>query len=186
MSGFTLMRKTHLSHREKGINFIFYLKTGSERPREPLPLSGLYSCFPRMFLLVLPERDGSRPFTLKKMTPETALRKLRKFCLALPEVKETMTFGNPTFMAGKRTFVVLDKYKGDYAIAFKATPADQMVLIMDPRFYITPYSGKHGWTSLKLSDDMNWEEIRDLTIMSYRLVALKRMIRLLDQKPRNS
>ena len=115
------------------------------------------------------------------MKPETALRKLRKLCLALPEVTETRTFGNPTFMAGKRTFVVLDKYKGDYAIAFKATPADQMVLTMDPRFYITPYSGKYGWTSLKLSDDMDWEEVRNLSIMSYRLVALKRMIRQLDQ-----
>ena len=112
------------------------------------------------------------------------LRKLRKICFDLPEVSETVTYGNPTFMAGKRTFAVLDKYKGEFAIAFKATFADQMALTMDTRFYITPYSGKHGWTSLRLSDEIDWSEVRTLLNTSYRLVALKRMIRKLDNQGR--
>jgi predicted DNA-binding protein (MmcQ/YjbR family) len=116
------------------------------------------------------------------MKPDTALPKLRKICLALPEVVETVTFGNPTFKAGKRTFVVLDKYKGEYAIAFKATLADQTALTLDPRFYITPYSGNHGWVSLRLNARMDWEEVGALALMSYRLVALKRMLMLLDQR----
>ena len=116
------------------------------------------------------------------MRTDQALRKLRGICLGLPEVTETVTFGHPTFMAGKRTFAVLEPYKGEYAIAFKATPADQSALTIDPRFYVTPYSGKHGWTSLRLSDDIDWHEVRDLMLMSYRLIALKRMLRVLEQK----
>jgi predicted DNA-binding protein (MmcQ/YjbR family) len=115
------------------------------------------------------------------MRIDQALNKLRKICLGWPEVKETVTFGHPTFMAGKRTFAVLEPYKGEYAIAFKATPADQTALTMDPRFYITPYSGKHGWTSLRLSDNLDWHAVHDLLLMSYRLVALKRMIKALEQ-----
>ena len=111
---------------------------------------------------------------------------MREVCLKLPEVTETVTFGNPTFRAGKRTFAVLDKYKGEYAIAVKATSADQTALVMDPRFYITPYSGQHGWTSMKISNDIDWEEVRQLLTMSYRLLALKRMLKALDQQTRDS
>ena len=111
----------------------------------------------------------------------TTLKQLRKICLALPEVTETVTFGNPTFQAGKKTFAVLDNYKGEYSIAFKATKADQAALTMDPRFFISPYSGKHGWTSMRLVKDMDWDEVRELILGSYRLLALKRMLKQLDE-----
>lgn len=114
------------------------------------------------------------------MTPSQALKRLRPLCLSFPETTETVTFGHPTFVAGKRTFAVLDRYKGEYAIAFKATYADQTALTMDPRFYVTPYSGKHGWTSLRLDADFGWQEVRKLIESSYRLVALKRMLAALD------
>ncbi len=39
--------------------------------------------------------------------PEAALEKLRPICLELPEVIETVTYGNPTFMAGKRGWTSL-------------------------------------------------------------------------------
>jgi predicted DNA-binding protein (MmcQ/YjbR family) len=114
-----------------------------------------------------------------------AIECLRRICLALPESAETVTFGHPTFVAGRRTFAVLDEYESEYAIAFKATPADQAALTMDPRFYVSPYSGKHGWTSLRLASpenwtEIDWDEVAALIEASYRLVALKRMIRALD------
>lgn len=115
------------------------------------------------------------------MTPDTALKHLRPICLPLPEVAETVTFGNPTFMAGKRTFAVLDRYKGEYSLAFKASKADQTALTMDPRFFVTPYVGQHGWTSLKVDNRIDWEEVQMLVESSYRLVALKRMLNMLDK-----
>jgi len=116
---------------------------------------------------------------------QDALEHLRRICLALPESAETVTFGHPTFVAGKRSFAVLDRYKSEYAIAFKATPADQAALTMDRRFYVSPYSGKHGWTSLRLASAkdwaaIDWDEVATLLEASYRLVALKRMLRTLD------
>jgi predicted DNA-binding protein (MmcQ/YjbR family) len=116
----------------------------------------------------------------KSMSPETAHKKLRKVCAELPEVVETVAWGHPTFLAGKKLFVVLDHYKGEYAIAFKATLADQAALTMQPRFYVSPYAGRHGWTSLRLDSDFDWDEVRDLVRAAYRLVALKRMLRALD------
>ena len=46
-------------------------------------------------------------------TERQVVTKLRKFCLPLPEVRETKTYGHPTFQAGKKTFVVIEEYHGD-------------------------------------------------------------------------
>jgi predicted DNA-binding protein (MmcQ/YjbR family) len=103
--------------------------------------------------------------------PEAALKKLRAICAKLPGTVETVTWGHPTFKAGKKAFAVLEPYTGEFAIAFKASFADQAALTMQPRFYITPYAGKHGWTSLRLVGELDWREIRDLVQNAYRLVA---------------
>lgn len=100
--------------------------------------------------------------------------------MALPEVVETVTWGHPTWLVGKKAFVVIEPYKGEYAIAFKATVADQTALTMDPRFYVTPYSGKYGWTSLRLTERMDWREVGALVESAHRLAAPKRLLAQLD------
>ena len=50
------------------------------------------------------------------ITEEEVLRRLREICLALPEVRETTTFGHPTFQVKGKTFVVLEEYKGELSI----------------------------------------------------------------------
>jgi predicted DNA-binding protein (MmcQ/YjbR family) len=114
------------------------------------------------------------------VVPESALKKLRAICADLPGAVETVTWGHPTFKAGKKAFAVLEPYKGEFAIAFKASFADQAALTMQPRFYITPYSGKHGWTSLRLQGRIDWRQIRDLIERAYRLTAPKHILRALD------
>lgn len=114
------------------------------------------------------------------MIPAAATKKLRALSMALPEVVETVTWGHPTWLAGKKAFVVIEPYKGEYAIAFKATVADQTALTMDPRFYVTPYAGKYGWTSLRLTERVDWQEVRALVESAYRLAAPKHMLAKLD------
>ena len=106
------------------------------------------------------------------MTTELAiLKKLRALCLKLPDARETVTFGHPTFQAGKKTFCVLEEYKGELCIVFKAELPDQQALIQSPRFFTAPYIGKHGWVSLRTNGKLDWGEIRDLVTESHRLVA---------------
>ena len=112
--------------------------------------------------------------------PEAALKRLRAICADLPGTVETVTWGHPTFKAGQKAFVVLEPYKGEYAIAFKASLTDQAVLTMQPRFYVTPYAGKFGWTSLRLAGPLDWSEIRDLVYRAYRLTASKKLLHALD------
>lgn len=111
---------------------------------------------------------------------EDALESLRQICLELPQTAETVTFGNPTFRAGKKTFAVLEWYHGELSIAFKSTLMEQEMLLQDPQFFRTPYVGHRGWVSLRVTEATDWDLVRDLVVDSYRLVANKRMLAGLD------
>ena len=117
------------------------------------------------------------------------LAELRKICLALPEARETTTFGHPTFQAGKKTFAVLDEYQGEPCLVIKLELPHQQAVLKSPRFFPSPYGAKHGWVCLKTSGRFDLEEVRELCVESYRAVALKRMLARLDgggeqRKPR--
>jgi predicted DNA-binding protein (MmcQ/YjbR family) len=113
-------------------------------------------------------------------TEKQILTRLRPICLALPEANEIETWGHPTFRAGTKTFAVLETYQGKLSIACKCAPRDAHALLEDARFYVTPYAGKHGWLSLQVGSRVDWDEVREFVVGSYRLVALKRMLAALD------
>lgn len=120
------------------------------------------------------------------MDPGKVLTRLRRTCLALPEVFETMSFGHPTFKAGKtakKIFAVFENYRGEDTICLKATLEDQALLTLDPRFFVAPYIGKHGWTSMRTAGALDWDEVEDLVRESYRLVASKSMLVKLGESP---
>ena len=103
-----------------------------------------------------------------------SLTKLRKICAELPEVNETVSFGHPTFQVAGKTFAVFEEYKGELGLALKVEKELQQVFLKDPRFYLTPYIGKHGWVTLRMEGmKLDWKEIRELVKGSHRLIASK-------------
>ncbi len=123
------------------------------------------------------------------MDYEYALECLRSLAATLPESSETETFGNPTFKAGKKTFAVIERHQdsGDDShtkpsvLSFKVDPEFQRVLCEDERFSVAPYVGRHGWTYALLNEIADWNEVEGFVIESYRLAALKRMLKALDE-----
>jgi predicted DNA-binding protein (MmcQ/YjbR family) len=106
------------------------------------------------------------------------LTRLRKICSQLPGVIETVTFGHPTFQIDGKTFTVFEQYKGEFGLAMKVEQELQPVFLKDPRFYLTPYIGKHGWVTLRMeTNPLDWKEIRELVRGSYTLVAPKKVRR---------
>jgi|SRR5690242_1203174 predicted DNA-binding protein (MmcQ/YjbR family) len=112
---------------------------------------------------------------------EHTLKRLRALCLALPETSETPSWGHPNFKAGKRTFVAFERIKGKASIAFRLDPADVDRLQQRREFFVTPY-GRGQWVSLRADRAIDWKAVKDLVERSYRVVALQRMIRVLDQR----
>ncbi len=115
---------------------------------------------------------------------DSYLAEVREVCLALPEAVEVEAWGRPTFRAGKKLFAVFDGH-GDhpYALVFKPEPDERPALMADERFYSPPYFGAAGWVALDLAcAPVDWVEVAELVECSYRLVALKRMVKQLDQR----
>ena len=106
-----------------------------------------------------------------KPSYDNILRRVRKSCLALPDTTETVTFDHPTFQVKGKTFAVLEEYKGELSICIKVGKTLQGVFLADPRFYLTPYVGKHGWVSRKVyAAPLDWREIDELLRGSHELV----------------
>ena len=110
------------------------------------------------------------------------LGKMREICLALPGTVEVAAWGHPNFKAGRKTFAALEEYKGQLCICFKTTLPDQEALLNDSRYFASPYTGHQGWVSMKAEGRPDWKAIRHHLVSSYRLVALKRMLELLDSR----
>ena len=112
------------------------------------------------------------------------LTELREVCLGFPEASEVEAGGRPTFRAGKKFFAV---FSGDddhpYGVIFKPEPDEYPALVQDARIYVPPYFGPGGWLALDFTvrETVDWTEVAELMEGSYRQVALKRMLKALEE-----
>ncbi|MGW0199543.1 MmcQ/YjbR family DNA-binding protein [Nonomuraea sp. NPDC003201] len=110
-----------------------------------------------------------------------ALERLRALCLALPEVTERPSHGEPTwFVRGKKTFVMFADHHHDDRLAFwcAAPPGVQGELVAeDPdRFFRPPYVGHRGWLGVYLDVEVDWTEVAEIVADAYRRIAPKSLI----------
>ncbi|MDQ3785225.1 MAG: MmcQ/YjbR family DNA-binding protein [Actinomycetota bacterium] len=117
---------------------------------------------------------------------EEALGKLRVLCLALPETTERQSHGEPAwFVRDKKLFVTYADHHHDDRLAFWcAAPegAQDELTASDPaHYFIPPYVGHRGWLGVFLDVELDWEEIADLVVEAYRVVAPKKLLAKLDE-----
>ncbi|NIH78338.1 MmcQ/YjbR family DNA-binding protein [Amycolatopsis viridis] len=101
---------------------------------------------------------------------------LREICLALPEVIERPSHGEPAwFVRGRRTFVMFADHHHDDRVAFwcAAPPGaqEEMTGAEPDRFFRPPYVGHRGWLGVYLDVPVDWDEIRAIVREAYRAVA---------------
>ena len=110
------------------------------------------------------------------------LTELRGVCLALPESVEVEAWGWPTFRAGKKIFALFGGHdEGRNNVIFKPEADERPALLSDDRFFSPPYWGPSGWLALNFAAaPVDWAEVAELVEGSYRQVALKRMLKVLD------
>jgi hypothetical protein len=115
-----------------------------------------------------------------------ALARVRKICLALPEVNERPSHGAPTFFVrDKKTFVMFhDDHHGDGRLAiWCAAPLgaqEAMVQAEPDRFFRPAYVGHRGWLGLRLDRELDWGEVAEVIEDAYRTVAPKTLVARLD------
>lgn len=117
---------------------------------------------------------------------DSALAGVRRICMALPEVSERLSHGSPAwFVREKRTVAMfVDDHHGDGILGLwcPAHPGvqEEMVALEPERFFRPPYVGPSGWLGVRLDRDVDWDEVRGILTDSYRKVAPKTLVKLLD------
>ena len=86
---------------------------------------------------------------------EPALRRLREACLSLPDARERLSHGEPTWFAGgRRAVVMLADHHHDDRFGFWAAAPEGVqgrLVAEDPdRYFVPPYVGGRGWLGVRL------------------------------------
>lgn len=117
----------------------------------------------------------------KHPAEDPRLSRLTKIALALPESTRQIYGSHAQFMVRKKTFAYfLDNHHGDgiVAVTCKVLPGDNKVLVetWPGKFYFPAYIASKGWVALRLdAGKVDWDEVSELLLGSYALIAPKRL-----------
>jgi YjbR len=123
--------------------------------------------------------------------PQDVYERVSAICLALPEVTVrvdpsliTARSTAHSFDIRRRSFCLLVAVEGSTGMAvpllvLRAGPEDRDVLLSIGGPFFAPRDGR-GRIGVRLTDDTDWEEIRELVTDSYRVLAPKKLCALLD------
>lgn len=126
--------------------------------------------------------------------PEHIVERISALCLALPEVTvrvdESRSSTRSTaysFDIRRRSFCLLVATADTAArpvpqLVLRADPDDREALLSIGRPFFAPRAGP-GRIGVLLAEDTDWGEIRELVTDSYRMLAPKKLIALLDKRP---
>lgn len=125
--------------------------------------------------------------------PQEVLERVRALCLALPEVTVRTDASRVatrstawSFDVRRRSFCLLVATRaGDgelvVRLVVRVHPSDRQALAAIGHPYFTPRAGHRHRDRLgvRLTEATDWDEIRELVIESYRLLAPKKLVALL-------
>ena len=117
----------------------------------------------------------------KRSSEDPRLCRSTKVALALPEATRRVLGSHAQFLVRKKTFAYfLDNHHGDgiVAVACKVLAGDNKALAeaQPSRFYLPAYIASRGWVALRLdAGKVDWDEVKELLLGSYALVAPKRL-----------
>lgn len=122
----------------------------------------------------------------KQRSEDPRLVRLTTLALELPETTRRIYGSHAQFLVRKKTFAYfLSNHHGDgiVAVTCKVLPGDNKALVdtQPRRFYLPAYIASRGWVALRLDvGKVDWDEVRELLLGSYSLVAPKRLAELVQ------
>ena len=131
--------------------------------------------------------ESRHPRKLPKSRAEAAaIERLRRICMALPEVTEKIAWGELTWRAGK-IFAQMDTHHHGaehVAVWLPARPGVQEALVdEDPVHYFRPpYVGHKGWVGARIDNRPDWRAVAALIAEAYREVASTSQVAILDAR----
>lgn len=110
----------------------------------------------------------------------SAIARVRKICLALPETAEVRAWGEPTFRVRGRLFAMYaaaGNHHGDgrESLWLNCDAVSQQFMIADdPKRYFKPaYVGPYGWVGVYLDGRVSWKAVTDRVREAHELTLTK-------------
>jgi hypothetical protein len=140
-----------------------------------------------------PASDGGERAPIE--LPEDILGRVGALCLALPEVTVRVDASlirarstAHSFDIRRRSFCLLVAVEGRNGrpvplLVLRADPDERDALLAVGHPFFIPPAGR-GRIGVRLTDDTDWEEVRELVTESYRRLAPKKLTARLDQQGR--
>jgi hypothetical protein len=104
--------------------------------------------------------------------------RLRALCLALPDVVERQSHGEPGWFVRGRLFLTLADHHHDDRVAFWAAAPDGAqeahVGAAPDRYFRPPYYGHRGWIGMYLDVPVDWDEAAARVREAHAVVANRR------------
>jgi predicted DNA-binding protein (MmcQ/YjbR family) len=110
-------------------------------------------------------------------------QRLHDLALGLPEVEQVVVEGwdnEMTYRVAGKVFIFGSPLGTGCGLKVGKELASALVEA-EPRVSVMPYLGRHGWVSVDLGGEVEpglWDEVADWIRTSYRLVAPKRLAKL--------
>ena len=121
---------------------------------------------------------------------DRGLAEVRKVALGFPGAFEKISWGRPVFCAPKifvmyggsaKTGTKSEYIQYPHSILVKVDESDRRALERDRRFFYPAYMGPSGWLGLDLTKKkVDWGEVTELIDASFRMIAPKKLIKMLD------
>jgi hypothetical protein len=123
--------------------------------------------------------------------PEDIVERVRTLCLALPEATVRVGYSlirarstAQSFDIRRRSFCLLVAWEDPAGkpvplLVLRADPEEREALLSIGHPFFASRAGRDR-IGVLLTDDTHWEEIRELVIESYRVLAPKKLTALLD------
>jgi hypothetical protein len=120
------------------------------------------------------------------MSAPSAIERIRAICLDLPEVVEKPFGGHtaPAFRIRDKLFVFTSE-DGSFLTIKAPKGAQEALVASDPeRFFVPAYVGPKGWVGVRLDvgSPLDWDEVREMIMESYCLIAPKRLASVVEQR----
>jgi hypothetical protein len=133
------------------------------------------------------DRESSRASPDRDPDPDPdPVERLRRICLALPEVTERVSHGEVSFFVGKQFVALDDHHHGADRLSFwcpAPTGTQEELIACDPvQFFRPPYVGHRGWVGVRIDLNPDWGEIAEIVRDAYCQVAPKRLVARLDPR----
>lgn len=123
-----------------------------------------------------PRNTGTHPTKRTRSKAEAAaVERLRKICLALPDVTEKIAWGELTWRTSK-VFAQMDTHHHGaehVAVWLPMPPGVQTELIAeDPaRFFRPPYVGGKGWVGVRIDNRPDWSVVAGAVREAHQFIA---------------